>query len=58
MSEWNIPHRNAGTSRVIMIGHPVGKRLTLPSDYILSDSKFLEARDWLNDEQYRLALTF
>jgi len=35
---------------MIVIGHPVGKRLTLLSDNILSDSKFLEA-DWLNDEQ-------
>lgn len=33
-----------------MIGHPVGKRLTLLSDNVLSDSKFLEAGDWLNDE--------
>lgn len=43
---------------VIVIGHPVGKCLTLPSDNALSDSKFLEAGDWLNDEQHRLALTF
>lgn len=43
---------------IIMIGHPVEKRLTLPSDNVLSDSKFLGAGDWLYDEQHRLVLTF